>query len=219
MLEFVPGLLDRGPAAVAAARHALADLSAMLYERGWAFGTSGNYSALLSHEPLRLLITASGRDKRRLTDTDFTIVDERGRTVDAGAPRPSAETMLHVTLAQRGCVGSVLHTHSTWNTVLSDLHAARGALRIEGYEMLKGLTGVTTHESAIEIPIFENTQDIPDLALRVAARLDETGDGLPWAFLIRRHGLYTWGRDLAEARRHVEILEFLFEVVGRSSGL
>lgn len=219
MLDFVRGAPDPTLAAVASASRALRDVSSLFYERGWAFGTSGNYSVVLRPRPLRLLVTASGRDKRRLSDDDFVLVDESGLALDPAAPRPSAETLLHVVLAQRGGVGAVLHVHTIWNTLLSDLHAARGAVRIEGYEMLKGLAGIRTHETALDVPIFENTQDIPALAAQVQAHIARRGDGPPHAFLIRRHGLYTWGADLAEARRHVEILEFLFEVVGRGAEL
>jgi methylthioribulose-1-phosphate dehydratase len=109
----------------------------------------------------------------------------------------------------------VLHTHSVWSTILSDVHFADGRLAIEGYEMLKGLTGIRTHEHREELAIFENTQDIAALAARLAEQVAGGAPGLEHGFLLRRHGLYTWGRDLAEARRHVEILEFLFEVLGR----
>jgi methylthioribulose-1-phosphate dehydratase len=109
----------------------------------------------------------------------------------------------------------VLHTHSTWSTILSGESAA-GDLTIEGYEMLKGLDGVRTHEHRERLPVIPNTQDWPAAIEQVAAVLRE----YPAAhgFLIRRHGLYTWGRDLAEAKRHVEILEFLFEAMGRKRG-
>lgn len=195
--------------------------SALFYDRGWAFGTCGNYSAVIARDPLRLLINASGRDKRCLTDADFVLVDETGQPVPGEAappgdpPRPSAESLLHVALATMFEAGSVLHTHSVWNTVLSDLLGGAGELVISGYEMLKGLSGVNTHEHTERIPIFENTQDIAALALDVRRRLPAIAPR-PHAFLIRRHGLYTWGRDIAEARRHVEVLEFLFEILGRT---
>ncbi len=197
---------------------ALCDTATLLYDRGWAFGTSGNYSVVIDRQPLRLLITASGRDKRRLGVGDFLLVGESGSPIEWHDSRPSAETMLHVALTSRRGVGSVLHTHSVWNTVLSERHAGSGALRIAGYEMLKGLAGIDTHDTAIEIPIFNNTQDIPALADRLVRELNPEPSP-PHAFLIRGHGLYTWGRDLNEARRHVEILEFLFEVVGRRTAL
>lgn len=206
-----PGLAQ----AVADARAGLIDTAALLYQRGWAFGTSGNYSVVVQADPRRLLVTASGRDKRALTPADFVLIDADGRVIEPAAAKPSAETMLHVVLAARPGIGSVLHTHSVWNTLLSDRHFTRGSLTIAGYEMLKGLAGITTHESSVDIPIFDNTQDIDALSLDVRARFGDGPSAPPHAFLIRGHGLYTWGRDLAEARRHVEILEFLFEVVGR----
>jgi methylthioribulose-1-phosphate dehydratase len=124
--------------------------------------------------------------------------------------------MLHVMLARRFDVGAVLHTHSIWGTLLSDLCFPEGGLKIAGYEMLKGLEGVKTHEHAEWVPIFENTQDIPTLAEEVERRIFSPEIHVPiHGFLIRRHGLYTWGRTLDEARRHVEIFEFLFECVAR----
>jgi methylthioribulose-1-phosphate dehydratase len=203
----------------------LQQIGAEFHGRGWSLGTSSNYSAVVNREPLQLLLTASGKDKGRLGDGDFVLVDGSGRNVEADARRPSAETLLHCVLARQPGVGAVLHTHSIWGTVLSDAFFPRGRLAIEGYEMLKGLAGVSTHEYRAEIEIFENTQDIASLASIVESRLDDgerplgpledTERPLRHGFLIRRHGLYTWGRDLEEARRHVEVLEFLFEVVGR----
>lgn len=190
---------------------ALREIGRLFYGRGWSLGTSSNYSVVLGRTPLHLLITASGRDKSRLATGDFTIVDGDGQRVDEASPRPSAETLLHAALAQRPGVEAVLHTHSVAATVLSDAHFGSGALEITGYEMLKGLSGVTTHETRITIPILDNSQDMPMMARTVALKF---GPGAPGhAFLVRGHGLYTWGRDLDEARRHVEILEFLFEVL------
>ena len=81
--------------------------------------------------------------------------------------------------------------------------------------MLKGLDGVTTHEHREWLPILENDQDMARLRRAVAAVARATHPDAH-GFLLRRHGLYTWGRDLAEAERHVEILEFLLEVIGRT---
>jgi methylthioribulose-1-phosphate dehydratase len=200
----------------------LIQTGASLHQRGWSLGTSSNYSVVLDRDPLRLLITASGRDKGRLTPEDFLVIDETGAAVDRGGRpdnRPSAETLLHVAAARRPGVGAVLHTHSVWSTVLSDLHHHAGGLDIEGYEMLKGLAGIVTHEATARVEIFENTQDIAALARQVEARLGDAERPLQHGYLIRRHGLYTWGKDLDEARRHVEIFEFLFEVLGRKAAL
>src|SRR5262245_16502582 len=204
----------------APAIRALQEVSSLLYERGWAFGTSGNYSIVLDRAPLRLLVTASGKDKRRLADGDFVIVDDAGVPISGQAEKPSAETLLHTTLAQFiSGIGAILHVHSVWNTVLSDAYFERRELPIRDYEMLKGLAGITTHACEIKVPIFDNTQDIPALAAEVRARFARDTDSMRHAFLIRAHGLYTWGRELADARRHVEILEFLFEVKGRHLAL
>lgn len=193
----------------------LQQVGALFYQRGWSVGTSSNYSVVLGREPLRLLITASGKDKGQLQSDDFVVVDADGLPVDPADPKPSAETLLHVVAAQLPGVGAVLHTHSVWTTVLSDLYHAEGHVEIEGYEMLKGLAGVRTHEHQHRMRIFENTQDIPRLAAEVNRGLAAGEESLRHGFLLRRHGLYTWGRDLDEARRHVEILEFLFETRGR----
>jgi len=189
--------------------------------RGWSLGTSSNYSVVASREPLELVITASGLDKSSLGRGDFVRVDGAGRVCGGGGGRASAETLLHCTVAALcPTVGAVLHTHSQWATLLSGTDLPRGSLRVAGYEMLKGLAGITTHDTAIEVPIFPNTQDMPALAADVRRRF--TGLDLAASppavhgFLLSRHGLYTWGVDLDEARRHVEILEFLFEAVGRA---
>jgi len=200
-----------------ARRRELSQIGSGFYNRHWSVGTSSNYSVVLSDDPYRLLITASGKDKGRLGDADFVVVDATGKAVDDSMPKPSAETMLHVVLGQRENVGAVLHTHSVWATVLSDLHAAAGELVMEGYEMLKGLDGVRTHEHRQAVRVYENTQDIARLSQQVSVELDAGDPRVSHGFLMRNHGLYTWGTDLEDARRHVEILEFLFEVIGRRS--
>lgn len=200
------------PGASIAAR--LVETGLRLERRGWALGTSGNFSAVLARDPLRLAITASGIDKAFLAERDIVEVDDRAQLVDSrGDGRPSAEAHLHVAVVKARGAGAVLHTHSVWNTILTD-EAEGGEISIRGFEMLKGLAGVGTHEHEERVPIVENSQDIPKMAREVEAMLAERPEA--HAFLIRRHGLYTWGSDLSEAMRHVEILEFLFEVMGRS---
>ena len=201
------------------ATHALSDLGRLFYDKGWSYGTSSNYSVVHARDPLRILISASGRDKGRLGADDFTLVDEDGAAVTSALPRPSAETLLHVAAARHAGAGAVLHTHSIWGTLLSELYSTQGGFALEGYEMLKGLDGIVTHQTRKWVEVFENTQQIPDLAAAVAARLIAARDPLKHGFLIRGHGLYAWGRDLDEARRHVEVFEFLFEVLGRKLSL
>ena len=195
------------------------DVGALFFNRGWSVGTSSNYSVVVQQDPLQLLITASGKDKGHLATDDFVRVDGAGRPVDPEGPQSSAETMLHVVLARNTHAGSVLHTHSVWGTLLSDLYHSDGGFHIEGYEMLKGLSGITTHQVNQWVEIFDNSQDIPALAEQVGRRLTDDVRPVRHGFLIRKHGLYTWGKDLDEARRHVEIFEFLFEVVARRLAL
>ncbi len=202
---------------------ALRATGADFHTRGWSLGTSSNYSVVVSRDPFRLLITASGKDKGRLTRSDFVLVDQAGQLVEPGGPRagykPSAETLLHVVAAKHGNAVSILHTHSPWVTILSDHFHQQGRVTIEGYEMLKGLEGITTHDTSQSMVIFENTQDIPALARLVECRLTDAAAPLRYGFLLRRHGLYTWGNSIEAARRHVEVLEFLFEVLGRRLSL
>lgn len=187
------------------------------YGRGWLMGTSGNLSAVVQREPLRLAITASGVDKGELSREQVILIDENARLLNDYPGKPSDESLLHVCIAEQRGAGAVLHTHSIWNTILSDLHANDGGVRIEGYEMLKGLAGVRTHDHSEWLPIVDNSQDMPALAQTVSVILNE--HPLAHGFLIRRHGLYTWGENLAQAKRHVEILEFLLEAMGRSKEL
>jgi methylthioribulose-1-phosphate dehydratase len=140
-------------------------------------------------------------------------MDDAGGVV-RGDGRPSAEALLHVAVVRCLNAGAVLHTHSVWGTVLSGSHASQGGIGLEGFEMLKGLEGVRTHRHREWLPILENSQDMVELARRVAAVLGEN-PGVH-GFLLREHGLYTWGASLQEAKRHVEILEFLMEVLVRS---
>ena len=191
----------------------LAEIGRRFDQRGWMLGTSGNLSGVVGREPLRLAITPSGVSKGELSAEQILEIDAAG-VVTQGVGAPSAEALLHVEIVRARGAGAVLHTHSIWSTLLSDRHAAAGGLSIEGYEMLKGLEGVRTHEHKEWIPILDNDQDMS----RLAGRLQDAFSQNPGchAFLLRRHGMYTWGDSLAEAVRHVEIVEFLLEVVGRA---
>ncbi|MFY2764604.1 methylthioribulose 1-phosphate dehydratase [Arenimonas sp. MALMAid1274] len=172
---------------------------------GWTPATSSNFSMRLDDR--HAAITVSGRDKGRLGVDDIMVVDFQGRPV-ATAHRPSAETLLHTQLYARFPeVGCVLHTHSRVQTVSSRLWAGKGRVRLEGYELLKAFAGNQTHEMAIDVPVLPNTQDMPALAAEVERLLDA---GPLWGYLIDGHGLYAWGRDMAEARRHLDAFEFLF---------
>jgi methylthioribulose-1-phosphate dehydratase len=169
----------------------------------------------ISAHPLRLAITASGNDKGNLTSEQIIQIDELGNVV-SGIGKPSDETKLHLVAVRMRGAGAVLHTHSVWSTLLSNAFefARDGGIEITGYEMLKGLAGVKTHEHEEWLPIIENSQDMDQLANKVETTLEKFPEA--HGFLLRGHGLYTWGRDLNEAKRHIEIFEFLLEVTGRA---
>jgi len=192
----------------------LAEVGRRFYQRGWVMGTSGNLSVVIDRDPLRAAMTPSGAHKGHLRPDQILTVDAGANVVGEAGGRPSAEALLHLELISGRGAGAVLHTHSIWSTILSDRSAAAGALDIHGYEMLKGLDGVTSHDHRERIPILDNDQDMTRLSAVVRRVLGESGGA--HAFLLRRHGLYTWGRTLGDAERHVEILEFLFEAIGRS---
>ena len=192
----------------------LAEISRALYARGWVLGTSGNFSAVVSRDPLRLAISPSGVDKGTLSADQMLLIDEQATVVSHHPAKPSDECPLHIRVALERGAGAILHTHSVWSTTVPDLYPADGGLSIEGYEMLKGLSGVKTHEHREWLPIIENSQDMFTLAGTVSRVMRE--NEAIHGFILRRHGLYTWGRDIAEAKRHCEILEFLLEAMGRT---
>jgi methylthioribulose-1-phosphate dehydratase len=212
----------------------LAVIAKGFYARGWLSGTSGNLSAVVRREPLELAITASGVDKGQLIPKQILMIDEKARVVNEHAAgdspgfirssdknhtvyKPSDETLLHIRIVKERGAGAVLHTHSLWNTILSEVHASERGIQIEGYEMLKGLEGVRTHQHSEWLPIIENSQDMPALADTVSSVLERHPQA--HGFLIKRHGLYSWGRDLAHAKRHIEIIEFLLETLGQTATL
>ncbi|NUS60045.1 MAG: methylthioribulose 1-phosphate dehydratase [Lysobacter sp.] len=173
---------------------------------GWTPATSSNFSTRLDER--HAAITVSGRDKGRLTEDDIMVVDFDGNPV-ATDHRPSAETLLHTQLYKRfDDVGCILHTHSRNQTIASRLYAGAGQLRLEGYELLKAFHGNDTHETEIVVPVLPNSQDMHTLAAQVDCLLDRQP---MWGYLIDGHGLYAWGRDMAEARRHLEAFEFLLD--------
>jgi len=192
----------------------LAAIAKGFHARGWLLGTSGNLSAVVQRDPLHLAMSPSGVDKGELTAEQVLTIDENARLVSDHDAKPSDESLLHIRIVKERGAGAVLHTHSVWNTVLSDLYAGEGGLSIEGYEMLKGLQGVRTHEHSEWLPIIDNSQDMPALADTISNTLREHKNA--HGFLLNRHGLYSWGDNLAQAKRHVEILEFLLETLGRT---
>ena len=184
----------------------LIEAGRFLYGRGWSPATSSNYSTRLSAS--EALLTVSGKHKGQLGLDDVLATDMAGNSLEPGK-QPSAETLLHTQLYNwRPEIGAVLHTHSVNATVLSRLTPG-DSITFEDYELQKAFSGVSTHASRVRVPIFENDQDIPRLAGNVQPWLDAHPDCV--GYLIRGHGLYTWGPCMSDALRQIEAFEFLFE--------
>lgn len=181
-------------------------------QKSWTPASSTNYS-VRSTNPQQYIISGSGVDKSKFSLKDLILINPQGTVL---APfnqlgiRPSAETELHTHIYQKYPeMNCVLHTHSVLGTVLSLAFAGEKQIRFEGFEIQKGLEGNMTHELESIIPIVPNSQDMGDILKNMDQHFTERPS--IHGFLIAGHGLYTWGKDVATAKRHIEAYEFLFE--------
>jgi methylthioribulose-1-phosphate dehydratase len=200
-------------------RQVLAAAARLFYDRGWMMGTAGNLSLRLADGTF--WITASGKLKGRLEPEDFLRVAPGGEILEQGRPadRPSAETSIHDAIYRlfpeaRAC----FHVHSIAGNVAARL-ADGEALRLPPLEMLKGL-GVWDEGPEIELPVFRNHAHVPRIAEELSARFAADPPRVP-GFLIRDHGLTTWGPDADAAQNHVELFEYLFGYIAaaRAAGI
>lgn len=189
----------------------LAEVARWAARKGWAPATSTNYSVRLPDEglPAVCAITASGIDKDLLDPDDVVAVDCQGRPLDGHPRKPSAETLLHLMLYRKPAIGAVIHTHSIAGALLSRQAASVGYLTFSGWELLKGLEGIDRHDCEVRLPVFPNSQDIAGLAADIERRLSSAAAG--YGFLLSGHGLYVWGKSLPEAKRHLEVFEYLLQ--------
>jgi methylthioribulose-1-phosphate dehydratase len=197
------------PRNLTAQTDALCSMARWCAARGWVPATSGNFSVRDTASG-RILISRSGLDKGLITPADLLDLDAQGRVI-SGDGKPSAEAGLHsVIYRDRPEANAVAHVHTVWNTLLSARWDGAGHLDLEGYELLKAFSGVATHAHRERVPIIANTQDYDALAEELTAVLAQ--NPAAHGVLLSGHGLYTWGTSVAEARRHLDALEFLFEV-------
>lgn len=193
---------------------ALASESARFAARGWMPGTAGNLSVLLRADPLRLAVTASGLDKGELTHGDIVVVDAHGHRVhgEAGSQgNPSAEAGLHARIARVAGAGAIIHVHAL--AAVTAAHVWPGGVALHDLEMLKGL-GHSAHGEQIVIPVVPNGQDmdlVGDAFEAVYRPATNDVRDVP-ALLVADHGIYAWGKDLREARWHLEITEALLQI-------
>ena len=175
-----------------------------LDNKGWVPATSGNISVRISED--LIAITPSGKPKGSLSEEDLVLVGMDGSPVSGG--KPSAETKLHLTVYRSfPQAGAVVHAHTPGSTVISRILEDKVVL--ENYELLKALEAIDTHQVKVEVPIFENDQDMERISLRLEAFFRE--NPTVRAFLLSSHGIYTWASSVERSLAQIEALEFLFE--------
>ncbi len=184
----------------------LNEIKIKLYNRGWFPATSGNLSYKLHDNPLYFAITSSGKDKGNVTHEDVIFVDENAKPIEKTKLKPSAETKVHAEIYKRTDAGMVIHIHTINNNFISEVYFEKGVVPIRNLEMIKALD-IWKEDAYIEVPIIENWFDLDKLAIETGKNLNPDIPGI----LIRNHGIYAWGRNEFEAKRHLEAFEFMFE--------
>ncbi|MGB8954305.1 MAG: methylthioribulose 1-phosphate dehydratase [Tumebacillaceae bacterium] len=190
----------------------LVDVAKNFADKGWFPATSGNLSVKLTQKPLVFGVTASGKDKEYLTVNDILLVDGDSKAIEPTQLKPSFETLVHAEVYKQigEAAGSVLHVHTMYNNLISELFFTEGKVTLQGIELIKALN-IWEENAAIDVPIVENYADIPKLAAEIGKRLDPRVPGV----LIRNHGIYAWGENVQAAKRHVQAFEFMFEYLFR----
>jgi len=188
-------------------RKLVADLCRQFYHLGWCTGTGGGISV---REGDRVYMAPSAVQKERIQPEDIFVLDLDGTVIETPADpdlRLTACAPLFFNAFRLRDAGAVLHSHSV-SAVLATL-VSDEAFRIAGIEMIKGLRGHGYYDQ-LAIPIIENTAHECDLADDMAAAIEA------WpkadAVLVRRHGVYVWGRDWRQAKTQAECLDYLFQL-------
>jgi methylthioribulose-1-phosphate dehydratase len=180
-----------------------------MHQKGWSPATSTNYSFRTETDLSKIYVSKSGIDKSEFTEIDFMEVDFEGKPFpEFEGIRPSAETLIHCELyklfPEMRCI---VHSHSVYSVLQSIKNKEH--ILLEGYEVLKGFEGIKTHETRVQLPIFDNDQDM----IRFSKLLSQNKERLTVpTFIMRKHGTYAWGKSLADAKRHLETAEYLLEV-------
>ena len=191
----------------------LGEVKTQFASRGWFTGTSGNLSMRVGGfkpERFDFAITASGKDKSLSTPEDFLFVDESGKPSESTMLKPSAETLIHCEIYRLTGCGAIFHVHTVFNNLVSELFWERRSIPVDGVELIKAFN-IWEEEAHIDIPIISNFAHIPSIVPELSANLDPRIPGI----ILRKHGIYAWGANAFEAKRHLEAFEFLFEYVYR----
>jgi methylthioribulose-1-phosphate dehydratase len=182
---------------------ALTQTVLLYHAKGWSPATSTNYSF---RENDCIWVSRSGVDKSAFQTSDFIEVDLNGiPTAQFAHVKPSAETLIHCAIyVLFPDTKVILHSHSKSPIILAEKQG--NDLMFTGYEVQKGFEGVDDHKDIVRIPVFENTQDMQAFREELIATADQLKHH---SFVMRKHGVYAWGRNLLEAKRHLESLDYL----------
>lgn len=186
-------------------RALICDLASSFYGLGWVSGTGGG---ICIREGETIVIAPSGVQKERMRAEQMFTLALDGSVVtrpDDPALRPSECSSLFLKAINLRGAGAVIHSHSI-HAMLATLVFDR-ELRISHLEMIKGIEGMNYHDELV-VPIIENTARECDLA----DALEEAILAYPktHAVLVRRHGVYVWGRDWIRAKTQAECYDYLF---------
>lgn len=173
--------------------------------KGWSPATSTNYSF---RDEQGVWVTRSGIDKAEITEDDFILVNEKSIPLGKySGIKPSAETQIHCDLYKLFPEAKViLHSHGKYPVLCSLKN--QEFIEFTGFEIQKGFKGQLSHEQTVNIPIFENSQEMSFFSEELTKRKDELVNS---SFVIKQHGTYAWGDNLFEAKRHLETLDYLCE--------
>jgi methylthioribulose-1-phosphate dehydratase len=188
-------------------RALICELGRRFYERGWVSGTGGGVALRVGE---RILMAPSGVQKELLRPDMMFELDGKGEVArapdDATLKVSQCRPLFLAAMELRGA-GAVIHTHSK-HAVMATLSFG-DRVTLSRLEMMKGLRGVG-YDDTHEVPIIENTAHECDLhdSLVVAMRAFPKTH----AVLVRRHGMYVWGEDWREAKRHAECYDYLLDI-------
>lgn len=192
-------------------RAVISELCMQFYGLGWVSGTGGGISLRVDG---RVYLAPSGVQKERIAEADIFELDEAGEVVAAPEDpsfRQSACKPLFYNAFRLRDAGAVLHSHSL-NALLVTLVTRGDVFRCTQLEMMKGIRGVGYHD-VLEVPIIENTAHECDLERDMADAMVRFPNAQ--AVLVRRHGVYVWGRDWVEAKTQAECYDYLFAAAVR----
>ena len=200
-----------------APRAALVEIARDFHARGWMHGSAGNLS--VRADDAHFWVTASGKPKGRLEESDFLLIhitDGQVAERAAGGNKPSAETAIHrVIYSQFPNARACLHGHSVDSSLVSErvLRSAK-ALRLPAIEMLKGFD-IWQQNPKVDLPVFENILDVAKLAVEINKRFAKKPPALS-ALMVRGHGATVWGESLQQAYNRFECMEFMLSYLART---